>query len=62
MRPIYWSVNITMLHRIIINIIHVPPPISLIPEEVFPETPLPDFLFAPLVSRVAKPCGKIAFD
>jgi hypothetical protein len=55
MKPIYWTLNVTMLYRIIMNIIHVPSPILIIPEKMFPETPLPDLLLAPLIHRMIEP-------
>ena len=40
----------------------MPSPILIIPEKMFPETPLPDLLLAPLIHRIIEPAWKISLD
>ena len=51
MRPVRGPANITMFDRVVVNVIHVAPPVFLVPEQVFPVTPLPQCLFLAGIKR-----------
>jgi hypothetical protein len=55
-RPIGDRRNVTMLHRVPVNVSHVPSVIGLISNKMLPEAPLPEICFLTLLSRLAQRC------
>ena len=39
-KPVSWSLNITMFYRIVIDVIHMRVPVRLVPQQMFPESSL----------------------
>lgn len=46
-RPIHNCLDVAMLDRVVVQIVHVAPVILFVADGMFPETPLPDATFAP---------------
>ena len=46
MFPLLRTLRMSVLHRIVVNIIHMPGKILLIANEMFPEAPLPNAVLA----------------
>lgn len=53
MRPILGLIHKPMLHRVEMDVIHMPLQIGLVAHRMFPVTPLPDSTLAPFVSHAA---------
>jgi hypothetical protein len=53
MRPILGLIHKPMLHRVEMDVIHMPLQIGLVADRMFPVTPLPDSTLAPFVSHTA---------